>query len=172
MSLQHLHLSPEAITALYKDLLIIPENLETVTTPPRTAEKPERKFLGENNRRIAIIVNEPDNVFLAENNLEFLTKVLDACKLNVADVAIINKANLEIDQEFLKTEVNPLHVWLFGVDPIEIKLPLTFPQFKVQSYAGCQYLYAPPLASINEATNEGKSAKRKLWECLKSVFIG
>ena len=172
MSLQNLQLLREAIIALYKDFLIIPEILEMETTAPKTAEKPERKFLGENKRRIAVIVNEPDNVFLAENNLEFLAKVLDACKLNVADVAIINKANLEIDQEFLKSEVNPLHVWLFGVDPIEIKLPLTFPQFKVQSYAGCQYLYAPPLASINAPTDDGKLRKRKLWECLKSVFIG
>jgi hypothetical protein len=110
-------------------------------------------------------------VFVPESDLQFLTKMLSACKLNLADVAIVNHATSEVAIDQLKEQLRPLHVLLFGVEPTTIRLPISFPAFKEQAYAGTTYLFAPGLAQLNQETEEAKLTKRKLWDCLKRMFV-
>ena len=48
------------------------------------------KSLGSNHKNILIIVKSSEAVHLADNELTFLTGILTACKLTLADVAILN----------------------------------------------------------------------------------
>jgi hypothetical protein len=110
-------------------------------------------------------------VFVPEADLQFLTKMLGACKLNMADVAIINHATAPVAIDQLKVQLQPKSLLLFGVEPADIQLPISFPPFKEQAYAGTTYLFTPSLTALNQETEEAKLLKRKLWECLKRMFL-
>jgi hypothetical protein len=128
------------------------------------------KFLGNNRQRVVVIVRFAGEAFLPENHLQMLTKMLGACKLNLGDVAIVNDATLPVNMNTLKEQLSPQRVLLFGIAPDETGLPLNFPYFKDQEYAGTTYLYTPSLEELNQETEEGKLLKRRLWECLKKIF--
>ncbi|WP_207513193.1 hypothetical protein [Longitalea luteola] len=140
-------------------------------TPLKPADLPPYKILGNNKKQIAIVVNYPDDVFVPESDLQFLTKMLGACKLNMADVAIVNHATAAVAIDRLKTQLQPVYLLLFGVEPDEIQLPINFPSFKEQPYAGTTYLFIPALQQLNQETDQAKSLKRKLWDCLKRMFL-
>jgi hypothetical protein len=140
-------------------------------TKPKASEPVGYKILGNNKRHIAIIVNCPQDVFVPEADLQFLTKMLSACKLNMADVAIVNHAVAPVAIEPLKQQLQPEYVLLFGVEPGDVQLPISFPAFKEQPYAGSTYLFTPLLNELNQENDEAKQQKRKLWDCLKRMFL-
>jgi hypothetical protein len=172
MSLQHATLPDILITELYKNIFIInsetdqKNQLEVISH----TESEVIKYLGNNSKRIVILVKQPSDVFLPETHLEFLSKILAACKLNIGDVAIVNAGFRFVDIHAIKQQLQPNHIILFGIEPTELKLPLSFPHFKVQGYANSTYLSVPSLDILNNDTEEGKLLKTKLWVCLKTMF--
>lgn len=185
MSLNNIQLPDIVIAGLYKKGIIggAPETgavtapVATVSVkPPAEAAAPPTpaagayKFLGNNRQQVVIVVRFPGEVFLPESHLQMLTKMLGACKLNLGDVAIVNEATQGIDINLLKEQLHPKKLLLFGVTPEETGLPLNFPPFKDQEYAGCVYLCAPGLEQLNMDNEEGKTLKKKLWESLKKLF--
>lgn len=128
------------------------------------------KLLGNNRQQVTVVVRFPGEAFLPESHLQFLTKMIGACKLNLGDVAIVNDATVRVDMNVLKAQLQPKTVLLFGVAPEEAALPLSFPTFKAQEYAGTTYLYTPPLEELNTETEDGKLLKRRLWDSLRKIF--
>jgi hypothetical protein len=188
MSLTNINLPGFVIADLYRNSLIQPEpetedpdklgqpeKNEALSSPEEAAEKPAEpvayKTLGNNKQQISIVVNCPQDVFVPEADLQFLTKMLGACKLNMADVAIVNHATAPIAIDKLKVQLQPKSLLLFGVEPADIQLPISFPPFKEQPYAGTTYLFTPSLSQLNQETGEAKLLKRKLWDCLKRMFL-
>jgi len=147
--------------------------IEPVAEPkPVKREEPVAyKILGNNKQQVSIVVNCPNDVFVPEGDLQFLTKMLSACKLNMADVAIVNHATAAVTIDKLKVQLQPKFLLLFGVEPSEIQLPISFPAFKEQAYAGTTYLFTPALSQVNQETEDAKVIKRKLWDCLKKMFL-
>jgi hypothetical protein len=142
------------------------------TTPSVTSptEPAPYKFLGNNRKQIAIIVHSPGTAFLPDNQLSFLTKMLEACRMNIGDIAIVNAATTPILIAQLRQQLNPNTVLLFGLEPVTIKLPINFPLFRLQPYDACTYLSAPALSLLVENSEESKLLKSKLWICLKTLF--
>ncbi len=128
------------------------------------------KVLGSNRRKITIVVNAPGTAFLPDDQLNVLTRMLEACKMNMADVAIVNHATTPVVIAPLKQQLQPAFVILFGPTPPDIGLPMNFPVFKIQSYDQCTYLIAPSLEELVRPGDEGKLLKSKLWVCLKTMF--
>ena len=89
----------------------------------------------------------------------------------MADVAIVNYATAPIAIDKLKAQLQPRSLLLFGVEPGEIQLPISFPAFKEQPYAGTTYLFTPSLRQLNQETESAKLLKRQLWDCLKRMFL-
>lgn len=150
----------------------MPEQAQASTaifTNPAPSDAPYR-YLGKNARNISVIVHTPTEAYLPEAELQLLTKMLDACKLNLGDVAIINLAAHAVHYNQLAAQLHPQKTLLFGVQPEQIGLPLSFPPFKEQEYAGCTYLLATTLEAMNQPNEEGKILKGKLWGCLKKMF--
>ena len=141
----------------------------TAPQPTEPAE-PSYKVLGKNNRKITILVQSPGVPFLPDNQLNFLTKILEACRMNIGDVAIVNTATSPVNIGALRRQLEPAVVLLFGIEPTSIKLPINFPVFKIQPYDNCSYLSAPPLTQLVQQSEESKLLKSKLWVCLKSLF--
>jgi hypothetical protein len=128
------------------------------------------KYLGKNGKKITILVQSPGIPFLPDNQLTFLTKILEACRMNIGDVAIVNTATAPVTIAALRQQLQPASVLLFGLEPTAIKLPINFPEFKVQPYDNCSYLSAPPLTKLVQQSEESKLLKSKLWVCLKTLF--
>ena len=140
---------------------------QPIPAPPQTTPY---KILGNHRRKITILVNAPGSPFLPDNQLSFLTKILEACRLNMGDVAIVNHASAPVNITALRAQLQPTVILLFGLEPTTIRLPINFPVFKLQSYDQCTYLSAPALDLLVQTSEESKLLKSKLWLCLKSLF--
>ena len=161
MSLNEIQLTNQLLTSLYPDVLIGSTVASTVPAPQPV------KYLGKNAKNIALVVNSPTHPFLADEELSFLTNILSACKLSLADVAIINfhsigEAGIEAAVDLLQ----PKSVILFGITPLSINLPINFPQFQLQQFNKRTYLSSPELTELAR----DKALKIQLWNCLKNLF--
>lgn len=171
MSFKDTVLPASMIVSLYRKVLVSPVIEVSLGAPSnKQIEQPPIKFLGNNAKKIVIVVNHPSEVFLPDRHLDFLTKMLSACKLNLGDVAILNQGSEFVGIDTINTHLQPRQLILFGVDPTEIRLPMSFPHFKILQYADSAYLSAPSLDLLNMETEEGKLLKTRLWVCLKSLF--
>ncbi len=166
MSLNNIQLSPVITSALYKNSLVIMGDDEK----KESADEQAYKFLGGNKKNMVLVSQSSDAVFVSEEHLAFITKLLGACKINLEDAAIINNARSKAVISELKKQFSPKILIFFGVEPTSIKLPIHFPMFKMQEFDGCAYLYVPSLEELNQDNNEGKLLKSKLWVCLKNLF--
>jgi hypothetical protein len=128
------------------------------------------RFLGKNQKKVSIIARYKDDPYIPEDHLQFLIKILSACKLNLGDVAILNDAAVGIDIARLKQQLDPGFVLLFAVEPVEIGLPLSFPLLRPQSFDGCNFLTIPGIENLLQDTDLAKGLKKQLWDCLKKMF--
>jgi hypothetical protein len=188
MSLNDIELSRSLIEELYKDALLISPAAAASSAPPpallaspassqpavpstaTAASAPAYKFLGNNQKKITILVDSPETAFLPDDQLGFLVKMLEACKMNMGDVAIVNRASSGADMTELKRQLAPAYLLLLGPGPENIRLPIHFPLFKIQAFDQCSFLWTPPLAQFLQPGEEGKLLKTKLWVCLKQLF--
>ena len=179
MGLNDLHLSPSILSWLYPNSLINTGNVEnaqaelpakTLTAPKKDNEKlgsPAWKFLGNNQRNILVVVNYNTPVHLPDEELSFLTNMLAACKLSLGDVAIVNRNNYtDVMYQDLLNHFQSKIVFLFGVEPTDFGLPVSFPYFQVQTLANRTFLYTPAL----EQRHTDPLLKSKLWVSLRSIF--
>jgi hypothetical protein len=176
MDLRHINLPASVIANLYHSSLI--EISETPTkfqldsiyeskSIPDQSTAAGWKYLGENQKNILIIVNHPDVVYLPDDELNFLTGILGACKLSIGDVAIVNLNNHPgISYKELTNDFKSKSVFLFGVEPAIFGLPISFPHFQLQSFANNSFLFSPELKELEN----DNLLKSKLWVCLKRIF--
>ena len=158
---------------LFKGSLVIMEDEPKLQKkqPKTVIANTERQwYLGSNLRKITLLVNEKDAVYLPDDSLQFLSSILGACKLNLGDVAIVNYHNDPVNYTFLKEKLEPNHLILFGVTAKEIQLPFMVPHYQVQKHDNRSFLLAPPLATMLGEGKEAKLEKSKLWLCLKNMF--
>jgi hypothetical protein len=172
MNLNHIQLPASVVADLYRNSLI-----ETDQNSPDEAvvfalKKPDKssnkwKYLGENKKNILIAVNYGNAVYLPDEELSFLTNMLNACKLGLADVAIVNRNNYEdINYKEMMAQFASRIIFLFGIDPVSFGLPVSFPHFQLQPFAGATFLFTP---SLQECNNDAL-LKSKLWVCLRRLF--
>ncbi|SRR5579871_3131228 len=162
MSIDNVHLPGIVTAALYKNVLVDGSEIQNKTQ--------RYKFLGNNQKKITFVTKDADAVFIADKHLLFITKMLEACKMNIADIAIVNHAAHPVLIHELKLQLHPQILILFGLESVDIKLPFNFPQFKLQAYDGCTYVCAPSLNELDGETHESKLLKSKLWVCLRQLF--
>lgn len=164
MSLDDIQLGPSLAAGLYKKTLVDIDNHQSETAAPKNGSL---AVLGSNGQRVCILVNEQDFPFLPDEDLQFLTGILAACKLSMADVALVNTANTNsLNYQLLNDEISPSVILFFGTDPAAAGLPLQFPHYQLQKYNNQTFLSAPSLKILAE----NKEEKKKLWLCLKELF--
>jgi len=199
MGINHLRLSSELIAALYPDSLVeenappqVKENVppqvgenvplqlkehappqvnENVGNPIPVADKnPSYHFLGENNRSICVLANYPEGDFLPEDQLEFLKKMLAACKLSLNDIALLNIARQAINIADVRLQLHPEILFLWGIEPASAGMKSGMPDYTVTMFDGMSII---PVVSPDLMTGihpEGIALKQRLWACLKKLF--
>ncbi len=164
MSLDNIQLPPIVLQGLFTDSLVGFDNHQPI------AEKEANKTLatlGNNKQHILIAVACEEAIYLPDDQLNFLLGVLSACNLSMEDVAICNiKKNKNISYKSFEEILKPEKIFLFGVSPADILLPLEFPDYQVQRFNNQVYLAAPMLSKLYS----DKAEKTLLWNCLKQIF--
>jgi hypothetical protein len=179
MSLNDIHLPLTAIADLYKTVLIEDKGIviqkkeaekpapEEIKEMKPAKQSPALTFLGNNKKQVVIIVNYPDTLYIPDDKLAFLTSILTACKLNLADIALLNFANSgRVSYKDFFEAVPAKSVIFFGVQPDMLSVPMNFPFFQVQHFDNVNYLSSPPLDKIEM----DKTLKGNLWTSLKKIF--
>ncbi len=125
------------------------------------------KFMGNNKRHILLLVRDPSAVFLDEKTFQFLISIMDACKLSMEDVALVNTAHTGTRSlTDIAGELGSQIILFFGIPLSEMELPMVFPNYQVQAYGGKTYLGADPLVGIAA----DRMQKGLLWGSLKQLF--
>ena len=158
------------LAELFRKSLVIAEDPASQTSSKDDIKNPVNWFLGSYEKKIVVLVNDPENLFLDDSSLQFLTGILTACKLNLGQVALINFNKHPVSYKRLKKDLQPQSLLLFGISAMQIELPFDMPEYKVQSYDNCTILIAPPLQILNSIAEETKKQKAMLWNCLKKMF--
>jgi predicted HTH transcriptional regulator len=166
MSLDNIQLPPLLVHDLYKNVMIDLKINQSTEVQSGTLNK-SLAALGNNEKNIIVLVNQKNTIYLPEQALNFLMGILTACKLSMADIALINVFEKQINYKMLKEEYDAEKILLFDVAPSQIELPLQFPHYQVQNYNNQTYLCAPDLEILQADKNE----KTQLWQCLKKIFL-
>lgn len=172
MDLNDMELPASLLTGFYRTHLV--ENTETKPATKTRAKKDNShpatiSYLGKNQKEICLLVSYSKDVYLPDEQLHFLTTILQACRLNLGDVAIVNHFRAPVVFEELYSQMHCKHLLVFGVDASILGLP-DIPLFTAHDMKGCQIVLAPPAEQLNTNTPESKSLKSKLWNCLKQMF--
>ena len=164
MSLDNIQLPDTILQGLFGKCLYDLEPHKSVLSDMPASEI---SFLGNNQKKIIILVNSEAAIYLPDDELNFLLGILTACKLSMADIALVNLAkNPDINYSFLTDQFKADKVFLFGLTAAAIALPLQFPNYQVQQFNNQVYLSS---VSLNEM-QANKEEKMKLWACLKKIF--
>lgn len=163
MSFDQLQLDPYILARIYTQP-IVPGKNAPVAVEQKTL--PEVKFLGENQKNIALFIQNESEAYLNDELFNLLTNILNACKLGMQDIALINIA---------KYPAMPFTAWqaavpmrqgvLFGIPPSSLGLE-DIPSYQVMQVTGCQLLCSDTLENIAL----DKVLKGKLWMGLKQLL--
>ncbi|RYY39430.1 MAG: hypothetical protein EOO08_10395 [Chitinophagaceae bacterium] len=175
MDLNDIRLSHNHLAELYTDSLVelaseaVPETAENNPTKPVPAAAPApaaTHYLGQHGRSVLLVNNDPAVRFIADADLEVLTKIMDRAGIGLADIAIVNWAQLPAaDGSALLSELGSKRVLLFGLAPDAFGLPVVFPHHQVQQLSGRSFLCAPPVAELAVSAD---SVKKTFWTSFKT----
>lgn len=164
------------LAQLYSQFLVAEKNVESPkkskpssqpTAPKPLAKEKTIKFLGNNAKQVLIIVNYKDAVHLPDEQLDFLTQLLKACKLSLDDVAIANIYHYsDSEKTAIVQQLNSTFVILFDAAAEDFGFPFKLPDYQVQKFSDLTVLQAPALHLLQH----DKTAKTKLWGSLKKMF--
>jgi hypothetical protein len=164
MSLNDIKLDAVLLENLYAKSLY---DLETGNPQPANTTQSTISFLGKNEKKIIIIVQSEDSLYLPEEELNFLMGILTACRLSMADIALVNfSKNDNLKYNHLAEQLQAEKIFLFGLGNDKLELPLEFPPYQVQKFGAQVYVSSASLAALQK----DKEEKLKLWNCLKKVF--
>jgi hypothetical protein len=164
MSLDNIQLPATILQGLYSKCLYDLDSHKSVLSDIPASSV---SFLGNNQKKIAILVNCETAIYLPDEELNFLLGVLTACKLSMAEIALVNLCkNPGLIYSVLTEQLKAEKIFLFGLNAATIELPLQFPHYQVQQFNNQVYLSS---VALNELQAD-KDEKMKLWNCLKKIF--
>jgi hypothetical protein len=186
MSINNILLSTEMLASLYPDSLVMqagtggpeqqarkPGQEPDSGTGKKAVSRPEGiyRYLGNNQRRISFIVHYPEAIFLPDDQLAFLTRMLAACHCSIADVSVLNMAHARMDIKKLISQLNPGMLFLCGVSPADLNWQGPEELFSITRFKEMTAILIPSLTTLSQKeTPDLIPTKKKLWACLKILF--
>ncbi len=164
MSLENFQIPIVLIPELYKDSLV---QLEAEQATSINLKESRLTFTGSNLKNILILTEDAHHLHLADTDLEFLANILNACKLNLNDVAIVNLFhNKGADFILLSSQFKPENILLFGVIGASIGIQHHSDNYELTKWQNINIISGDHLSAI--ATQP--ELKKKLWLQLKKLF--
>ena len=164
MSIDNIQLPVSLYTSIFKKKLVDVDNIGSAT---EDEIKSKIEFLGGNEKNIAFIVKNEQHKFLNDNELKFLSGLIDACSITMGDIAIINFArHKDLKYNDLISRLASHKVLCFDVSAADIDLPFAIPYFQIQVFQEIQYIFCPALEQLQEDVD----SKKQLWATLQKIF--
>jgi len=164
MSLDNIQLSSQTCSILFSHNLIEDSASNTITN---SQKKIEINSLGENQKKVLLLINDPSFKFLPDDEMELLTNLITACKLSMADIALVNFNLDRHNYHQFNSQFEPQKILVFGVTTAELELPFEIPYFQIQPFQKQFYLTAPSLKDFLNNT----ALKKELWKSLQKLFL-
>lgn len=162
MSLKEVSLDPFLIAGIYRQPLI-----KAKPVPAEISSREEKPVpsLGNNRQRWLLVIHNPEEAYLNEEIFNMLLKLLNACKLTLDDIALINTAHLpETGFSLFRQQFSPRKMVLFGQALAEITGD--HPKNKAWEENGIHFLRAD---SLNDMYRD-QSLKMPFWNALKDFL--
>jgi hypothetical protein len=192
---QNTKLPAAALVSLFKDTLVLPEKeikseeseekaiitaigKEAIATTPANEVVNELKsttpvpikYLGDHLKKIIVLVHDNNAVHLNETDLGLLSSILNACKLTLADIALINIAQQPLALHEMLITLPSQFVISFDINSTQIKIKLPTTLYKPIVLGETQILFSNSLQSMQGTDQNAKLEKSKLWNALKLLF--
>lgn len=174
MSLDTIKLTSYLCQSMFTKSLVAkdadPEKSETIpgfTNPKKNPETSNIKSLGKNRQQTVFVVNDKENLFLADEDMKLLTDLLMACKLSMLDIALINfYSNPDLNFGLLCRSFQAKKVLAFGISGKELGLSFEVASFEIKNVDDQIFMSSPSLAKLRQDI----SLKKQLWASLKTIF--
>ncbi|WGQ08258.1 hypothetical protein QG516_17110 [Pedobacter gandavensis] len=150
---------------------VIPSVTIPITIPQFPAiEKPAAlsfKYLGQNKKKILILVNDADHEVSDEAGRELLRKIVKSINLTASDFALLNYAKypktsfLDLQQHF-----SSVLVFAFGVSAADLQLP-SHPENKIVMEGDVRVIFSGELRKLEQ----DPGGKKTLWGSLKQLGL-
>ena len=164
MNIDNIQLTSSTCQSLFSNKLVETKLSGKIRNEPKDSEI---DFLGENRKKVVFMVNNDKEKYISNEEMEVLINLLTACKLSMADIALVNfHPSHDTNYEMLNERFQAKYILLFGITCAELGLPFNIPHFQVQKFQEQTYLFNPPFSDL--LTN--KNSKIELWNCLKRMF--
>jgi hypothetical protein len=164
MGLDDIQLTGFLREAFFKNSLVV-----LAEAIPKSISKQDNqiRFLGENKKRIIFLVNDSQNKYLDDVQMTFLSDLLSACQLTMADIALVNFShNNDKNYHLFNEQLGAKKILMFGLTPQQLDLPFAIPCFQMQNFNEQVYLVCPSLLEIRQ----DQTLKKQLWENLQKIF--
>ena len=115
-------------------------------------------------------MNDPESVYLNETDFILLTSILNACRLTIADIALINIGNQKASLHEMLTKLPSLLVIAFDLDAKALKIKLPSTLYKTTPLGETNLLFSAALSTMQGTSLDAKKEKGKLWTVLKQIF--
>ena len=163
MSLEQLELDPYYLAKIFTQPIIPGKS-----TPVAAAQivVPKVKYLGENQKNIALFIQNENEAYLNDELFNLLANILNACKLGMQDVCLINTATYsQLDYASWQTAVKIERAIVFGAAPAPLGLTDILP-YQLATVNSTTLLLSDDLQLIGS----DKMLKAKLWAGLKQLL--
>lgn len=164
MSLDNIQLSKKERQILFAKNLV--DSTQNVDSASITMEI-NINSLGGNQRNILFLVKDSQNKFLPDDEMDLLSNLITACKLSMADIALVNCFNTSLNYHELTDHFRPTKILMFGISTSDLELPFSIPFFQIQQFQQQSYITAPPFTGFLK----NKDLKKQLWTSLQKLFL-
>jgi len=158
-----------------KNKVNLPAQEQSNTTEVTIAEEEVKltiplKHLGDHSKKIVVIVDDPASVYLNEPDFILLTSILNACRLTIADIALVNIGNQKASLHQILNNLPSKLVIAFEVDSKALKIKLPTNLYKLTPLGDSNLLFSKSLSNMQGLDSAAKQEKAKLWAVLKQIF--
>lgn len=162
MDLNKVVFSREQVSELYGNQLVAALDTEDLVTTTKKEEPIH--FKGKNKKNIVWLIEEADQPFLKDADFQFLTKVLEACGLNLDDIALVNMSNANHAYQLIIHQLQPKLLLASGVS--SNKISFNAPLYTIEKETGSTFFSTNSVEDMRNDTVK----KSKLWVGLKQIL--
>lgn len=160
MSLKNISLDPYLIAQLFNTPIVSPE------TKAVKSKMPPLSFLGGNKKKITVFINNETNPWLPDDLFQLLTNILQACRLSMDDIALVNAhQNKERKLSDYIHELQPVKIIFLG-EYFGEWLNSSLTKNNIGKLEKCDSLWSFSLKEMQ--TNQ--QAKKVFWQNLQLLF--
>jgi len=128
------------------------------------------RHLGDHNKKILVIVNDPNSVYLNEADFILLTSILNACKFTIADIALVNIGNQETNLHQILETLPSTTIICFDIASADLKIKLPNTLYKINVLGESHLFFSKALSTMHGSGADAKQEKATLWTILKKLF--